>query len=513
MGMGIDMAYLLHWIPKEQIKHVSLNSNLQYRAIMLLYHKEMVLTDRTIYVGYASDMPVFSKGIQIGLIIIKDVQDHCTLDVDCIELNSNVSIGKLYEMLKEMWYAYEYSISFSIYNSLVQRNNLHNIIQKTSELLGNPVILLDRKSNLVSFCSDQEIEDPSASHIIRMGYSCQTHINDAHTEGIHRRLSENMLPILVGPGLNKTRKRILGRISIGDKSYGNIIVLEYNQKITPLDVKVLDAVCNAVSHIAEHQSKETIKTKLPDVVYTSYLEALLRGDTIPQDWIDGWLKHMAWSTYQHFRVITFFLDGQNSGELTISLESKMNCITIHHEGAVLILINSVDERAFQSNIETLNNMLARYGYKAGISCQFDNIEELPIFYRQAMMALKIGHVFSRKENISYYSQLLTYDILLTTDSKEPMRHFCRKELDKLIDHDKRFGSDYYNTFYTFLRCFGNKNLTAQQLFVHRNTLVYRLDKIVEILDIDLFDGEQCLQYYLSCKINDLLEAPKQISDI
>ena len=158
-------------------------------------------------------------------------------------------------------------------------------------------------------------------------------------------------------------------------------------------------------------------------------------------------------------------------------------------------------------------MLARYGYKAGISCQFDNIEELPIFYRQAMMALKIGHVFSRKENISYYSQLLTYDILLTTDSKEPMRHFCRKELDKLIDHDKRFGSDYYNTFYTFLRCFGNKNLTAQQLFVHRNTLVYRLDKIVEILDIDLFDGEQCLQYYLSCKINDLLEAPKQISDI
>ena len=510
MAMGIDMAFLLRWIPKEQIKHVSLKANLQYKAVMLLYHKEMVLEDRVVYIGYSSDLPAYNKSLQIGLILIEDGQDCSVQDIDFIELESSVNAGKLYEELKEKWYAQEYAVSFSVYNSLVQRSDLHDIIEKTSELLGNPVILIDAKSNLISFCSDQEIEDPSASHILKMGYSRQSHISDAHTEGIHKQLSENILPITVGPGLNKTKRRILGRISIGDKPYGNIIVLEYNQQITPLDVKVLSAVCSALSHIVERQSKESIKTELADVMYKSYMEALLRGESVSQVWVEGWLKHMSWSSFQHFRIIAFFPDGQNSGELTIGLENKVNCMTLHYDGIVLIIINPVNEAAFRSVTETLKSVLIQYGYKAGISRQFDNIEDLPIYYRQASTALKIGSRLSGKEDISDYSEMVTYDILLSADTKEPMGHFYCRELDKLTEHDKRFGTNYYNTLYTFLKCFGNKNLSAQKLFIHRNTLVYRLDKIVEILGADLFDGEQCLQYYLSFKINDLLDVSEQL---
>ncbi|WP_095175908.1 MULTISPECIES: helix-turn-helix domain-containing protein [Blautia] len=55
----------------------------------------------------------------------------------------------------------------------------------------------------------------------------------------------------------------------------------------------------------------------------------------------------------------------------------------------------------------------------------------------------------------------------------------------------------------YLKCACSRSATANRLYVHRNTVAYQLNKIQEILDIDLDDGEACLQLYLSYKICEL----------
>lgn len=58
-------------------------------------------------------------------------------------------------------------------------------------------------------------------------------------------------------------------------------------------------------------------------------------------------------------------------------------------------------------------------------------------------------------------------------------------LDRLREYDSRKSTDFYHILRVYLQCERDRVLTAQRLFVHKNTLVYRLKRIVEIFDLDL----------------------------
>ncbi|WP_270507633.1 helix-turn-helix domain-containing protein, partial [Paraclostridium sordellii] len=60
-------------------------------------------------------------------------------------------------------------------------------------------------------------------------------------------------------------------------------------------------------------------------------------------------------------------------------------------------------------------------------------------------------------------------------------------LGKLIDYDKRKSTSFMNTLKVYI--FNNSNLlsTSKKLFIHRNTLIYRINKIKTILEKDIDD--------------------------
>jgi DNA-binding PucR family transcriptional regulator len=49
----------------------------------------------------------------------------------------------------------------------------------------------------------------------------------------------------------------------------------------------------------------------------------------------------------------------------------------------------------------------------------------------------------------------------------------------------------------------SKAHAARNLYIHRNTMAYRMDRILEITGLDLVDGETCLRLFLSYKIKEL----------
>lgn len=235
-------------------------------------------------------------------------------------------------------------------------------------------------------------------------------------------------------------------------------------------------------------------------MYESYLNALLRGDAIDQLRVKGWLEHMGWSAHQHFHVVAI---PAGNNELLARLEGSLKRCIIEHEDSIVLVINPFDRSAYLTGIQALRDALAQCGYQAGVSSQFENIEDIQTYYRQAKEALRIGGSLEDR-SIHSYPELVVYDMLLTADFKVSISNFYSRELDKLIEYDKQFGANYYDTFYTFLKSFGSKTMSAGELVIHRNTMVYRLGKIVEILDINLSDGDQYFRYYLSYKIKDLL---------
>jgi PucR family transcriptional regulator, purine catabolism regulatory protein len=82
--------------------------------------------------------------------------------------------------------------------------------------------------------------------------------------------------------------------------------------------------------------------------------------------------------------------------------------------------------------------------------------------------------------------------------------FFMKSLGTIYEHDRMHGTSYIVTLENFFSNNLNISETAKAMFLHRNTLIYRIDKIKEILNSDLKNSEELLQLQLALKIFRLL---------
>ena len=85
---------------------------------------------------------------------------------------------------------------------------------------------------------------------------------------------------------------------------------------------------------------------------------------------------------------------------------------------------------------------------------------------------------------------------------------CDEKLWKLKEHDEKTGSDYMQTLRLYLDNHCSVVQTARELSIHRSTLLYRLEKIREIINFSLDDPEQLLYLRLSFYFIEMEEAKK-----
>ena len=78
-----------------------------------------------------------------------------------------------------------------------------------------------------------------------------------------------------------------------------------------------------------------------------------------------------------------------------------------------------------------------------------------------------------------------YRLLLKIEDREEIRQFYHYNLDPLLSYDAKNNTALTDTLRAFLLANGNLAKTAQNLFIHRNTLVYRINQIQELLDKDI----------------------------
>lgn len=75
-------------------------------------------------------------------------------------------------------------------------------------------------------------------------------------------------------------------------------------------------------------------------------------------------------------------------------------------------------------------------------------------------------------------------------SDSALADLAERTFQPLADYDHAHQSDLLHTLDVFLKCGGNQSKTAQELFLHRSSLLYRLRRIEELTGFDLRDNEQ-----------------------
>jgi GAF domain-containing protein len=121
-------------------------------------------------------------------------------------------------------------------------------------------------------------------------------------------------------------------------------------------------------------------------------------------------------------------------------------------------------------------------------------------FAEAREALRVGRTLGRGRDIMHFDQLgaARYLTRMSADGTVDALHDRYQEcVERVAAYDARKHTTLLHTLETYLSCGGNIARAAEQLYVHRNTLVQRLDKLRELLGLDLHDSAHWLPLHIA----------------
>lgn len=130
--------------------------------------------------------------------------------------------------------------------------------------------------------------------------------------------------------------------------------------------------------------------------------------------------------------------------------------------------------------------------------------EITEMYAAIEEGIHIRDVQKKDWKVCYLKNLQYERIILHAAQNEEIKKFALEQLEKLEQYDRVHNSYLGETLEMLIEKNGSRKLTAEALYLHRNTMAYRMRKIEEVLECNLNDFEQLMQLRFACKIKKYL---------
>ncbi len=185
--------------------------------------------------------------------------------------------------------------------------------------------------------------------------------------------------------------------------------------------------------------------------------------------------------------------GANSRDFITAVDESNNVIVVKD----LSDVNAVKE--VDKSARSLCAFLQKEGLKVRIAygTVIQEIKEVSKSYKEAQMALDVGKIFFEDRDIVAYSELgigrLIYQLPIPLCKMFIREIFGGKSPDE-------FDEETLTTIYKFFENSLNVSETSRQLFIHRNTLVYRLDKLQKSTNLDLRVFEDAITFKIALMV-------------
>jgi len=194
-------------------------------------------------------------------------------------------------------------------------------------------------------------------------------------------------------------------------------------------------------------------------------------------------------------IQTLYPDRQNDFVLSVG-EGNVVLICQLPEGAGVRELNKIAtsiEEALRSNGEST--------VVVGIGTVATHLRDLAKSYKEAQIAIEVGKVFDTEKYVINYENLgigrLIYQLPTTLCEMFLQEVFKKNPIDAL-DKETLF------TIHKFFENNLNVSETARKLFVHRNTLVYRLEKIKKLTGLDLREFDDAITFKVALMVKKYL---------
>jgi sugar diacid utilization regulator len=144
----------------------------------------------------------------------------------------------------------------------------------------------------------------------------------------------------------------------------------------------------------------------------------------------------------------------------------------------------------------------------GIGRYYKDVEGISAMAAEAEKAVMMGLRLFGTGQLTFFGDLGVYRLLLTLGNTKELREFYTEVLGPLLKHDDKNNGELLQTLEWYFKCHGSPTDMAKAMSLHRNTLLYRLRRIEEILGVQLDDkdtgAETGLALHLALRIGEVL---------
>ena len=206
------------------------------------------------------------------------------------------------------------------------------------------------------------------------------------------------------------------------------------------------------------------------------------------------------------------LKGQLQRDLSHQLRDKKIPFILGLRNNSLVIITtwspeqSGEQIAFQAHKLAQNILLhlkwafPTLHFTGGIGLPQTGVENIGLGFSQATKAITLGRQAHGPGRVYSYDKLGVFRLLCSHPDTKELISLRDEILGPLRDYDKKQRANFIETLTTYFSCNEDINDTAKALFIHPNTVRYRLEKAANLLSRDLTSTEHRFQIYLALKI-------------
>ncbi|MBQ6388501.1 MAG: helix-turn-helix domain-containing protein [Mogibacterium sp.] len=420
-----------------------------------------------------------------------------------ILIRSRADFFKVFRVLQEIFEKYE-EWERSLYRDLIGDMDISGMISRSEEIFRMPIYVIDKSFRFVAASSSDggnswmqegsETLNPESFSTFLSAANMMTERKNAFTLDIHDKpvmcvnlftrngeyagcLCLDMKGAANAPGTDKLAEYLAGIIELAFERNPHLQSDSQASVKGLMQTLIEEMPLSRAQRVVLRSVNETMKC------ICIYFRSTERHQKMPLSYICSVIEEMFAGSYAFI-----YDDGIICLLNTEGIEGK--------DGAESATFNLAKKlRAFCRQMRLC----------AGVSGEFSDLFNTRVHFLQAQSALEDGRLLNPDDTLFYFSSYALTEMIINSLGGLPAEAYFPEGLKALLEHDRKSPVSYLETLRVFLEENLSYTSTAQKLFIHRSTLIDRIERIEREMKIDLKNSEQRLQLEMLLKAMDLEE--------
>lgn len=400
----------------------------------------------------------------------------------------DINVSQAFEIIQSIFDFYDdwYDNIFEA----ISKYDFDKLIDYCYYVFNNPIVLMDANCKVLAISKQYEEDDVDSEwqHLKKYNYSSINAIKYLRDSSSYGSTLYEQGPKFYNFTSDQLRTNCLSSsIYYNELLCGRINILEKDRFLNYGDFQILECV---VSLITPYISTLTL-SKDSSSICNIFLSLINKEDVNIEDYKTQ-LNYIDWSKDDTYRVCILYKENDSIPKSLLTIycgiiESNLSYSRVFIKNNYLTVIFNESKISLSKSLNKLKYIITEAGMKLSISNNFAGLDKLDIYYNQSLYTIRSQSFIQESKDIIYFYNC-ALDFIIETTFTEDIIYACHPDIIKLWKYDDKNGnSDKIDTLYTYLINERSVTKTSQLLFLHRNTLIYRIKKIEDQINYDLND--------------------------